>query len=552
MLAHLLLMTSCLSVNGVEDTPYAFYTVKHGPAGTLPATAGQKLTAAELEAVKTGQPVPPFRTLTAGVKLDDGTLWVASTGGLFTRRPDEPRWRLYHSRRWLASNDVRDVSVTKDGAIHALTSAGITILAPESTTLTRKMDQINADIQNHHLREGYVGHINVNKPGDLNSGHTQHDSDNDGLWTAIYVAAEAFRFGVTQDKSAKDNAWKSLQTLIFSEKITGISGFVARSFLPSSLPKPQHGEWHPSADGKWWWKGDTSSDELVGHYFAYSIYYDLAATPEEKETIRKVVARITDHIIDHGYYYVGPPGKPTTWGVWAPEKLNRDIRRVGDRGLNSLEILDFLKVAQHITGDERYHQCATELIDKYGYAANTILQKTIWPPTVNHSDDELGFLSYYPLLWYERNPELRRYYMGSIERSWRIERPEKSPLFDFIYASALQESYWKDPFKRPPEAFVDPKRYDQADCVAWFKEVPPDLFHWTVVNSDRADIGPIKLNRHRHKVTDGLLLPLAERPVMRWNGDPFQLDSGGDGRSRDDGAFILLPYWMGRYHRFLN
>jgi hypothetical protein len=39
---------------------------------------------------------------------------------------------------------------------------------------------------------------------------------------------------------------------------------------------------------------------------------------------------------------------------------------------------------------------------------------------------------------------------------------------------------------------------------------------------------------------------------MRWNGDPYALDGGSDGRYRDDGAAILLPYWMGRYHRLIE
>jgi hypothetical protein len=40
-----------------------------------------------------------------------------------------------------------------------------------------------------------------------------------------------------------------------------------------------------------------------------------------------------------------------------------------------------------------------------------------------------------------------------------------------------------------------------------------------------------------------------ERPVMKmkWNGNPFRIDGGNLGRTEDDGAFFLLPYWMGRY-----
>ena len=37
------------------------------------------------------------------------------------------------------------------------------------------------------------------------------------------------------------------------------------------------------------------------------------------------------------------------------------------------------------------------------------------------------------------------------------------------------------------------------------------------------------------------LLRPDERPVMKWNGNPFVVDGGDGGRSEDDGAFFLLP-----------
>ena len=43
------------------------------------------------------------------------------------------------------------------------------------------------------------------------------------------------------------------------------------------------------------------------------------------------------------------------------------------------------------------------------------------------------------------------------------------------------------------------------------------------------------------------LLPPDERPVMKWNGNPFVVDGGNGGVSEDDGGFFLLPYWMGRF-----
>src|SRR5262249_4765375 len=303
--------------------------------------------------------------------------------------------------------------------------------------------------------------------------------------------------------------------------------------------------------GRWWWKGDTSSDELDGHYFAYAVYFDLAATDAEKEPIRQVVARITDHILDHGYYYVGPSGRPTRWGVWAPEKLNRELAWVEDRGLNSLEILSHLKVAAHITGKPRYAEAARALVERHGYALNTVWQKSVWPPRVNHSDDQLAFLAYYPLLRYERDAPLREIYQASLERAWRIERPEHSPLFNLIYAACRQADAWTDPATRPAAAGVDPKAYDRDICLEWFREVPSDLIEWMVKNSGRHDLGEVITNRGRRPCSTWVL-PVAERPLMRWNGDPYQLDGGDGGHTRDDGTFILLPYWLGVYHRLLK
>ena len=47
-------------------------------------------------------------------------------------------------------------------------------------------------------------------------------------------------------------------------------------------------------------------------------------------------------------------------------------------------------------------------------------------------------------------------------------------------------------------------------------------------------------------------LPYDELPMSKWNGNPYNLDGGGDGRREDDGAYFLLPYWMGRHHRLLD
>lgn len=548
LMCCLLLVTAAGGFENWESTPVG--------QSALPGSVGTRLDAAGLAALECSPPKLPFSDLTVGIRLEDGSIWAGSTGGLMLLEKGADRWRLFHSRRWLPDDHVEDVAVTAEGDVFVQTKEGVYRLSRRHwESLDAKMDDIHATLREHHVRMGFITEIVLNEPGELDKGYVQESNDNDGLWTCLYIAAEAFRFGATGDESARRNAWESLQTMFFLEEVTGIPGFAARSVVPGDEPDPAErygGEWHKSADGKWWWKGDTSSDEVDGHYFACAIYYDIAATQEQKARIREFVSRMTDHIIDHGYYYVGPTGKHTTWGFWGPNELNQNLDRIVERGLNSLEILSHLKVAEHITGNPRYTEAIRELNDKHAYAMNTVRQKVLWPKSeVNHSDDELAFVAYYPLLRYERDPKWREIYLTSIEWAFQIERPERSPFFNLIYAAALQASKWPHADRRPDAALVDPDRYDKDICEQWFRDVPRDTICWTIRNSHRQDIAATDLDRFHHAQSNRVL-PIHERMLLRWNANPYRLDAGCGGRIRGDGAFILLPYWMGRYHRFIE
>jgi hypothetical protein len=93
----------------------------------------------------------------------------------------------------------------------------------------------------------------------------------------------AFRYQETQSAEAKEFARQGMQAIIRLEAISGSPGFPARSFIKVGVDEqPRDGEWHATPDGQWKWKGDTSSDEIVGHYFVYGLYYDLVADDAEK------------------------------------------------------------------------------------------------------------------------------------------------------------------------------------------------------------------------------------------------------------------------------
>jgi hypothetical protein len=157
------------------------------------------------------------------------------------------------------------------------------------------------------------------------------------------------------------------------------------------------------------------------------------------------------------------------------------------------------------------------------------------PGHINHSDDELAFLSYYPLLRYEDDPALLEVYRQSLERSWQIERPERNPLWNFIYAAGTGVA-----------------EFDREASLRTLREIPMDLVQWDVRNSHRLDV-PIDPLSDRFKRRQALVvLPYDELPMSKWNGNPYSLDGGNGGRSEDDGAYFLLPYWMGRYHKLIE
>jgi hypothetical protein len=256
----------------------------------------------------------------------------------------------------------------------------------------------------------------------------------------------------------------------------------------------------------------------------------LAADAEEKRQVRATCQRVTDHILDHGYYLVDHDGKPTTWGVWAPEKLNDDPKWWQERGLNSLEILSHLKVAAHIVGDARYEQAYRDLVQKHHYALNTIEAKLV--DGVSH-DDQLLFLAYYPLLQLEREPSLRALYLASLRRTWEMERAEANPLWNFIYGASTGEPC------------------DVEAAVEALREMPLDFIMWKIRNSPRADLqfDPVWASHGIKRLAKPL--PWTERPIHKWDKDPRQLDGGSD-LAEGDPTIWLLPYWMGRFHGLIE
>jgi hypothetical protein len=500
----------------------------------------------------------PYEAMTCLHLAPNGDVWGGTAEGAWRLR--DGQFRYFWGRRWLPGNRVRAVWTDDQGRAWLDTDGGVACIEEKPTTLAQKAAHFDRATQARHNRRGFINAILLQTPGDPAQGSRYEVSDNDGLWNAIYVGAMAFRYGATADPAARQQARQALEALLELERLTGISGYPARAVVTDEelrggivgvnldervrVPGETDKIWFRSpVDPTVWCKGDTSSDEMDGHYFAWYVYHELVADAAEKQRLAAVVRRATDHILQNGYTLVGHTGRKTRWGIWAPELINREPFYIGLRPLNSLEVLTYLKIAGHITGDAKYGRAADELIQKHHYLLNTLLIRRgrggQWAG-INHSDDEMLYLMYYALLRLEKDPDRRRILLQSIARTWegapgeQSIRLERSPLYNFVYGVTTG------------------RRCDVGEAVETLRDWPWDLIEWTVRNSHRHDVQTRTTGRgNRSRVELDRVLPASERRLARWNGNPWVPDGGSDGRREDDGAAWALAYWLGVYHGYL-
>jgi len=486
----------------------------------------------------------------------DGRMWVGTRLGI--ARFDGKRWSVRHSRRWLLSDDVRDIAFGPDGTAWIATSAGVSSIEPRRMTLAQKAAHFLKICYRRHVRDPYlVEQCLLPVPGDTSRWEPM-DTDNDGLFTGMYLGMESFRYAATRDPEAKERARRAFEAMRYLQEVTETPGFVARTVVPSTWtrvadanrsisdtewadthvrnPREKRVEkrWRLSRDGKWLWKGDTSSDEITGHMFGYHCFYKLAADDAVKPRVREQICRIVDYIIAGGYVLKDIDGTHTKWGVWSPELLNGDPDWIRERGVNSVEILAWLKLAHRVSGDEKYQREYLKLLHEYNYAENVRYAKTIDPAWRTHIDDNLLAQSYLILFDLEDDPQLRRLYRESIEWWYEQVKRDQSPFFDFVYAACTGQE--------PVQLEAD---------IFFFRDTPLDLVRWTIDNTKREDVRIVRVPEAEQLQTSRLLPP-SERGLMRWDRNPWKAIWGNGGHTERPGTSWLLPYWMGRYYGWIE
>lgn len=526
-----------------------------------------------------GLPYNDFTCMAAG----PSGVWFGTTNGAIHYRDGQLHFR--QGRRWLLDNHVRDIAVDAEGNAWLATAAGVSCIAHTPMTLAEKARYFEEEIEKYNRRTeyGYVTRARLQVPGDRSTAVPVF-TDNDGHFNGLYLAAMSFAYDVTGDEQYAQHAHDTFRALAFLSEVTeggthpAPKGFIARTVVPTSEPDPNPGfdleydqrrnardamwkiiqpRWPIDETGEWYWKNDSSSDELAGHFFGYAVYFDrVCETEEEKGAVRAVVRRIVDHILDHGYNLVDHDGKPTRWARFSPEELNEDPAWSDERGLNSYHILAYLLIAHHITGDARYRAEYEKLAFDHGYGMNGMTHyKTINNPGfIGHApDDNMAFMNYYHLIRYETDPKLLSMYYYAIYHHWQHEKRERNPFFNFIYAATCEGKTRVDQWG-PQDISPPPRAY--TDAVDTLKRYPLDLIDWPMSNLHRTDLthftdeeGNPSGKGGNH---EGEVYPIDERHETLWDLDPWVLEHNADGTTLRDGWPYLIAYYMGRAHGFIS
>ncbi|MCU1329011.1 MAG: hypothetical protein JWN34_4381 [Bryobacterales bacterium] len=370
---------------------------------------------------------------------------------------------------------------------------------------------ITANIKSRHLPFGTI----------LDPIYTLTDSDtiasytrcgDSALWTGHYLAAEAFRYKVTEAADALDNVRSAVAGLKALTDVTG-TNLLARCLVPLSSPDAAGIAREEAANGVHTnssygsiWVGNTSRDQYAGAMFGLAVAFDMVSDSAIRSSISGLVTRLVDNLNGHNWSVTMPDESSSTTFLIRPDQIET-----------------FLAIGRRVNPDR---------FTGAGYETQRVVYSPSVPLPIRvdvAGDDSyfkfsLDYINLYNLI--------------------RLEGSSAKPIYELAYGvlrdhTALHENAFFnviDLALRGP----NPARDNQTMALlnGWLlrlrRDFGADLNGSVPVCGDRA-CAPVPV--WRRPPTDFL-----------WQRSPFQLSVGGAGIIEGAGIDYILPYWMARYY----
>ena len=356
---------------------------------------------------------------------------------------------------------------------------------------------ISANIQLKHLPFGTImDPVYASATSDQVVGYTR--CGDSALWTGAYLAAEAFRYKVTQSADALNNVRNAVNAINILVQITG-DNRLARCAGPSDSPWAAGIESEESSNtihqnGDWFWVDNTSRDQVVGVFFGLGVAYDMVDDAGIKSTISSIATLVLGFIAHH---------------QWSP---NDDISNTFEIRPEELQMI--IQVARHINPNNGIS--GPFIVPPVDVAVLVDIQSLS-----SYFKFNLDYMTFYNLIRYQNNGDNRGAYLDV--RGYTASH--QNPFFDIIDHSIQGANATHDAEIAPlvEQWLQRPQRDPYVDLTS---TVP-------VCGSEACTPVPV---------------PLRPATDFLWQRDPFALTGGGYGTIECAGVDYILPYWMGRYY----
>jgi uncharacterized protein (TIGR03437 family) len=334
------------------------------------------------------------------------------------------------------------------------------------------------------------------------------------LWTGHYLAAEAFRYKVTQAPDALANLTTAIAGLKGLTDVTG-TNLLARCMVPAQSPyaasissqEVSNGIFKNNSPPGWIWVGNTSRDEYSGALFGLAVAYDMVLDNAIRASISDLVTRLIDFLNGNNWSVVMPNGTTGTTFLIRPDQIET-----------------FLAIGRHVNPNH---------FSSFSYEAQRELFAATVPAPIlvdTASDDSyfkfnLDYINLYNLIRLEASSE-KAIYQTAYSQLRGYTGSDQNAFFNII-----------DLALNGPDAARDQQTLALLD--GWLLRLRRDF------NVDLT--GAVKICGSQAC----LPVPVWMRPNtdFLWQRSPYTASvSGGAGIIETAGIDYILPYWMARYY----
>ena len=377
-----------------------------------------------------------------------------------------------------------------------IAAASLWVLVQPASSSEADAIAISANIRARHMPFGTIlDPVFASPDSDQIVGYTR--CGDSALWTGAYLAAEAFRYKVTQSADALNNVraalagLKGLADVTFDNRLARCMVLANSPYATGVQNEEAHNTIHQAPP--WIWADNTSRDEVVGAFFGLGAAYDLVDDATIKSGISDLTTRLIGFIAGHN---------------WTP---NDDFSNTFQFRPEELQML--LQVARHVNPSNNvsgpFFIAPVDSAVKVDVGSNSSYFKF-----------NLDYMTFYNLVRLQNNDDNRSAY--KIVRNYTASH--QNAFFDIV-----------DRALEGPNAGRDVEMRMLLD--QWLqrsrRDAPTDLNGIPVCGTEACQPVPV---------------PLRPGTDFLWQRDPFQVTGGGNGFIESPGIDYILPYWMARYY----